>query len=476
MSKEVNDAFNISYKQTASVMGAKIAGQDIARVNKSTDEAMKKMNETAIIYKNLMTGCLKGFIAEEYHAQTFNVNAAVKGNDSRAFTPHATGGNNKNIDIRIKTKSGETIDYQSKYYKTAGKTSYELSNPEYKNMGKVAPAEQKADIKAHASRQAKRNGSVRPDQADNYEDTSKNIEDSISGDGIKSNPLSTDDAVSIAKDVKNGDEINAKKYGLTIEEFVKIKDVLRYSGKAALNAAVTASLLKAAPALVKIIDELFSSGDFHIEDFERLGLTSLNSAASGSLRGGIAAIITGSCGAGMVGDLAKSLSPEIIGASTAIAINAIQNSIKVAKGEMLSEEFANACIQDMFVAGLGLGSAALFQVLIPIPVLGSVIGNFIGSTVGAFMYIKINKVTMSFFIENGYSFLNIVTQDYKVPPEVLEKVGIRTINLDLVKLRSVGIKKINPPRINVRGVVPTTIDITCLKRGLIGVNRIGYNC
>jgi hypothetical protein len=53
----------------------------------------------------------------------------------------------------------------------------------------------------------------------------------------------------MAQDYKNGKELDAKKYRLVVEEFVRYQDILREAGNAALHAAVLNAALKALPEL-----------------------------------------------------------------------------------------------------------------------------------------------------------------------------------------------------------------------------------
>ena len=181
----------------------------------------------------------------------------------------------------------------------------------------------------------------------------------------------------------------------------------------------------------KIVNFL-QEGEVNPEDLKNVGLSVLTGAGEGYLRGGIAAIITASCKSGLLGDSLKSLIPKqlplVVAGATIIAMNAVHNAIGVYKGKMSEAEFAEACLRDSFVISFGILGASIGQGAIPIPILGALIGNVIGSICATIVYEGMKDIFFSFFIKSGVSFWKIVQQDYTLPEEVLKQTGI-----DLIK-------------------------------------------
>ncbi|MCF6155504.1 MAG: hypothetical protein E3K36_09670 [Candidatus Brocadia sp.] len=102
-------------------------------------------------------------------------------------------------------------------------------------------------------------------------------------------------------------------------------------------------------------------------------------------------------------------------------------------------------------------------------------GNFIGSTCAVLIFEGSKSIFLSFFIESGLSFFNIVKQDFIIPLEILERCGFDLIQIDKVELDTIKLDTIKPDKSNL-SITKTdgSIDITLLKRGLINVNTIGY--
>jgi len=176
-----------------------------------------------------------------------------------------------------------------------------------------------------------------------------------------------------------------------------------------------------------------------------------------------------SCRSGLLGEALKGVNPNVIGAATVVTMNAIHNSIGLYQGKMTKEQFAEACLRDSFVIGAGTAGAALGQSLIPVPILGALLGNFIGSTCAVIVFEGGKTYLLSFFIESGYSFFTIVKQEYELPRDVLEQCGFDLIKLDTIELDTIELDTIELDTIEL-----DTIGIRPLRRGLIEVNCIGY--
>jgi hypothetical protein len=91
------------------------------------DEAIEKANETLIDTYINKSGTinqnpqLHGFVAEEHHVNSFNMEAATQGSEYRAEMLQSTSKNS--VDIVIKDKSGNIVrKYNAKYGQTAKDT------------------------------------------------------------------------------------------------------------------------------------------------------------------------------------------------------------------------------------------------------------------------------------------------------------------------------------------------------------------
>lgn len=200
-------------KKALSAMSA----NDALKYLKGLDTAFKSVNDslnrTLITKANTVSKnpCLDGFIAEQYHAQTFNLNAQAAGSEYRAkvLEPSGEAYAKNSVDIVIVDKNGSVKKrYQSKYCKNAKETEKAFKRGDYRGQQKLVPEEQQADI-------AKKSTSV--------------LE---SPDGITSNPLTKQGAEQLRDEAQNGNwnELNWNEY--------KTKDLAMGIGKQAGHAAL----------------------------------------------------------------------------------------------------------------------------------------------------------------------------------------------------------------------------------------------
>ena len=76
-------------------------------------------------------------------------------------------------------------------------------------------------------------------------------------------------------------------------------------------------------------------------------------------------------------------------------------------------------------------------------------------------------------VDTGFTCFGLVEQNYELPEEILHEMGVHTIPVPRTEVSRTGV---NTTAIDtqIQRAEYETIDITVLKRGIIGVNKIGY--
>ena len=77
-------------------------------------------------------------------------------------------------------------------------------------------------------------------------------------------------------------------------------------------------------------------------------------------------------------------------------------------------------------------------------------------------------------MDTGFTCFGLVEQNYELPDEVLHELGVETIPIPRTKIERIDIPRVQTPAANISRSEYETIDITVLRRGVIGVNKIGY--
>ncbi len=447
---------------------------------------------------------LKGDVAEFWHAGTFNINAAVNGSNHRVLVDRSHGLGS--VDIRGKNfeskfglkyyKNGaESVKQQAKsifekfqeYKSNGGKESLEnylqkrgysadkvLSDPLYADQYRVIPSDQLKAATEWLERRIKEESVKRPEEVRRYQETLDMLRSKVSDNkGNESIELTETEARKLAQLSKKGD-VSAEKLNLTTEELIRFQDILRQSCKAGMSAAVITMVLKTGPEIMKAILYLIENGEIDEEQFKTIGFKALNSSSEGFVRGTVSAAITGSCKAGLCGSALKSLDPSVIGAATVLVMNSMKNSYKVAIGEMSRTQMVNELIKEMFVSTFALSMGAAGQSFIQIPLLGYMMGSFVGSLAGSIIYDAVYSPVISFCIDSGFTMFGLVEQNYELLEELLKEIGVEVFEYEKFDYSSIDTETFQFATITPEKVEPKGIDMVFLRRGVIGINCIGY--
>lgn len=475
-------------------------------INK-VNEKINKLTEDFKNFKNFKTGIpqLKGNVAEIWHSGTHNIDAAVKGVDAKTFVLRS----HERASVDIKSNSDENYGlkiysnaensaraqstsyfetYKSKYHDVENSISFEdflkkigvsesdvlKHDPIYKGQIRIIPSDQLEEAVEFLKRKIDEEAIKRPELVYKYQETLENLTDKIkSNEGSESIPLSKEDATRLAELAKEG-EFDPVEEGFTTEELVRFQNIMEQSLKAGLTAGAISMVLKVAPELYKTISMIMRNENVDKEQFQKIGFAAMQGGTEGFVRGSVAAGLTTACKSGMLGEAFKSLDPTMIGAFTVIAMNAMQNSYKLSTNKISKGEFVNRCMRDLFVTSSSLMLGGVAQATIPIPMISYLLGSFIGSISASFVYDTGYKTFMSFCVDTGFTFFGIVEQDYELPKEVLESIGIDVFEYEQFEYDKFEIEEFEYDKFEIDKFEYDKIDIVFLRRGVIGVNKIGY--
>ncbi|MGN1023246.1 MAG: hypothetical protein ACI4OJ_07105, partial [Lachnospiraceae bacterium] len=234
----------------------------IQKINDAIDQLARNINEHP--YLNLDVEQFKGYVAEEWHAQTFNIDALRKWSEHRAWTLQDNG----YASVDIGTNYGK--EYSLKYSNTAEQAenmqaalNRDTRAPKYQGQERLIADDQVNEAKAIAHRKGLKDIENRPDVSKAHLDTENHLVGKVSdGDGVQSKELSAKEAKQIAKEAKK-DGFDPEKHGLEkdpILEHVQI-DYLNQAMKAGVTAAAITAITQLVPEIYKAIDYLIKNGE-----------------------------------------------------------------------------------------------------------------------------------------------------------------------------------------------------------------------
>ena len=449
----------------------------IQEINAAIDQ-LKKINEHP--NKNLNVEQFKGFIAEEMHAGTFNIEAIRQGSSHRAWTLQENGYGS----VDVQTNFGK--EYSLKYSNTAkdaenmqAALNEDTRAPKYQGQERLIAAEQVDEAKGWAHRRNLKDIENRPDVSASHADTEEHLVGKISdGEGVESKELSIKEAKKIAAEAKKG-EFDPEQHGYTKEALIdEVRiDYVNQAMKAGLTAAAITAITQIVPELYKAIDYLIKNGEIDLKGLKKSGAVVFSASGEAFLRGSIAYGVEMAIQKGMLGEALEGVNASIVGVAVTVIFGTIKDSILVAAGKLTSTEmgmhFVDALVVSSgYLVSMKVGGTIAQSLLPQLPGIGYAIGSLLGCSV-AVIYNIGKKKLISLCVDTGFTCFGLVEQNYELPEEVLHEMGVHTIPVPRTEVSRTGVN-ITAIDTQIQRAEYETFDITVLKRGIIGVHKIGY--
>ena len=362
--------------------GAAFSGvQQVNQYATHLDEAISNANRQMADTIRTMNGeinqnpNLDGLIAEQHHANTFNLDAAQKEQPFYAETQKSTGKNS--VDIMVKDSRGGTVrKYQSKYGKDAETTEQYFKDGDYRGQRKLVPKGQGKDISGSNEK--------------------------LEFHGTESKPLSKEKAKEMQEKAQREgkvDEYSWKDYNTRI--------LAKSIGKKAGMAALFAIGFQGARILGRRISNWATGKENQsvAEDVQEFAKSSLESGASAGLTVAASGGLTVAARSGWLGKLVSKTPAGHIAAAACVGIESVKTLYKYASGELSGEEALDnvgraTCSVVGGLAGSAKGAtfgAAVGTVLGPVGtaiggIAGGIVGGIAGSTVGEAVYSAGKKI------------------------------------------------------------------------------------
>ncbi|WP_418240673.1 hypothetical protein [Ellagibacter isourolithinifaciens] len=437
---------------------------------------------------------LAGFIAEEMHAGTFNINSAIAGDAERAFIPPA----NDFASADVASTVSDAVRAQLKYYGDAshsakhqaitflesaksGKVSAEEvlrvlaadpNDPIYKGMQRVIPSDQLEDAREFLERMIATEGLRRPEQAERYKETLEQLSDRFTGaNGITSNPLDLKTAKELAEDVRTG-RLDHSKYGLTLDELVSIEDIAKNATKAGLSAAAVSAVLTLAPAIVAAIQHKIERGEFDVDELSKAGKETASAAVQGFITGAVSAAVVDAMKRGLLGEEMAQAEVGAVAAVAVVALRIAKSAASYARGNITEQELVVSIARDSFVAACSIGTGLLANSVLP--VVGYLLGSFVGSVVGSVSFAAGEKVTLALCVKSGFTVFGLVKQDYELPEEALKEIGVEVFEYERYKPDAYEPEEYEPEAFSMEAFEIERYEAVSLRRGVVGFGKVGY--
>lgn len=347
---------------------SQMSAQESARYLQSLDDAVKNANEA--MHETIttegsgyiipsMNPNLDGFIAEQHHVNSFNMNAAAKGSGLRAEVQPLKPGETytKNgFDVIIKDASGKRIhQYQMKYGATAKDTIRMINSGNYNNQTLVVPEEQVAAVQEAFP--------------------NKTVTFTIGDGDVSSKPLTKEQAKKLQEKAQTGNFMDAD-WNDYVAKDIAI-GIGKQTGYACLQGVAVGGGMEIA---TKVWNGEPIDGEEVIE-------TAIVSGADFGVKTATAGALKAASEKGVLKVIPKGTKGSTFANIAFVAIENVKVLGKVATGELTAKEGLDAMEQTTAscVAGIAASTkgtiigATIGSVLGPV---GTAVGGFIGGTIG----------------------------------------------------------------------------------------------
>lgn len=355
--------FASELERVAAARGVTNVGAYANTIESALEQATR--NSATVIRRadGAISGCLNldGFIAEQHHVDTFNVDAVTLGSPYRARVmapaPGERYGKNS-VDIVICDGDGKIVRrYQSKYGADADATNDLFAKGDYRGQRKLVP--------------------------EGHGDAVSRSTETIEMDGVSSKPFSKAQAKQQQQDAQENGESTFYDW-----EQVNRRAAARQILKGALLAAVVAVGFEGARILGRRAWNTLrgETNPTVAEDLKEFLLGSLGSAANAGFHTAFAGAMFIAVKRGLLGELLKQTAPGRIASAAFIAFENVKVLWQLGQGSITTEEALDAIGETTTVAvismaamteGAALG-AAVGAVFGPV---GAAIGGFTGGLV-----------------------------------------------------------------------------------------------
>lgn len=418
-----------------------------------------------------------GFVAEEWHTSTFNIDATAKGSKFKANRSASNGKASADVVITdgkttqeiglkyykdgtssAKAQSKNIMQNYNEYCAKAEKTgakkptfneyldanvklkeAYNILNSEYASeyagQTRLIPADQMdeatAYLKKKIAKESAKDGVTRKKLADSYADTLDSLADKITAkDGTQSVPLTEEEAKALVDLCESGEFNIEDCKGLNTSQVIKPKYILKQSMVAGSQAAALQVALAVGPEIYSIIAEGIKNGEIDENQLKNVGVDAAFAGANGFVEGSVSAALITACQAGKLGAAAKNLSPDAIGILTVLTIDSMRYGYQLSKGDITPEQYGDIMAEEIFIAVISGVSGTVLQALLPCVPFAYLAGSMVGGMLASAAYESGKEVAMQVAAGNGFEAI--------IPADVNNAINIGKETVAAVDIKKVG--------------------------------------
>ncbi|MYV17624.1 hypothetical protein [Furfurilactobacillus milii] len=454
---------------------------------------------------------LGGDEAEAFMSGSFNIQSALQGKlkSTYADAPRVNGLGTSDIDVHL--KNGRIISNQLKYGKNSNKsvnmqrTTYQGhyksahgtldgfsdwfnknkrpgSSPDSMiyddDMQRIIPSDQLESGKKFISKKITKYSQNNQNQnLSNAKEVKNGLSDHIEGNGVSSSTLSKDESTQIASDAKKG-QFDADDYGVGLKTTISNGQihVLKQAMKTGAASAAITAIISELPTLLKVIQQIANQENIDLTDLSSNTGPTIANTTDAFLQSTITGYLTTNAASKVFGEklaseAMKNLTPVGISSLVVFVYGTCKTYIQYARGKISTALVKDQVNSLLFSTIFTLSGSLLGATLGPI---GMTLGSVIGSVIGGFVYQGIENLALSYSIKSGQTIFGLVEQDYTLTDEMVKQLGLERFAIDTLKFDDIAFNDFQFEKFNFETFNFSNIEVGRLRRGVIGVNKVGF--
>ena len=489
-------------------------------------QLISEINDITETYRNNSAGSRQGFQFEAFQRKTYDYSRIVhhQGHLPEAEQPPMKGYASPDAVV-------DGTEYNAKVYADAHKTFKVIatahrddsSRLKYEGEKHLVVSDQKPDVIRDAKSAARASVNKGTAKEENYRSIARNTVDHIEDrHGNQSIPITKAgleelDRQSLSKQLSPE---TLKAFGIdpstTISWDQLRQQMVNQCIKTGTSAALIAAVFNAVPVIINAISLLIEKGEFDYDVFCQLGYQALSVPAKGFLIGCSTSAIINATNFIRLKEAAKGateakplsgIQSSMIALAVSILICTVEIAIQKALGKINRAEMADrifdCCLSSTLSIIGGLVSQKVITTLVStatqeafntiftslvskafgvtfsaaLPafnILAYLVGSAVGFTIAKVIHYGTKKLIISFCIESGCTFFGIVDQNYELPQEVIEEIGIEVFEFEKFKYDIFHADTFQFDPFTPDNFEYDKFGIRILRRGVIEFGKVGY--
>ncbi|MCI4411925.1 MAG: hypothetical protein JHC38_09680 [Thiotrichales bacterium] len=330
-----------------------------------------RLRQLAIDKQNVLADKAQGWMFEQLEVIKFNLDAVRKGSRLYAATTDSLGQtNHQTTDVLI--SNGKAFQFKSG--NKASTSAFMLADKKYADVNLVAPSDQTEKVQELYAKRIE-SGALK---STDYQNASEKLHKGVEADGISSGGTTYDEALK-ATDIEQANRIASS---------FEVKAALSDMHQSGMNAGKIGAAIGAATSGVVGIYQL-SQGKttYEVVAAQVIIDTSKSFATSYLTTACSKGVIHGLTGAGVsqttIGALTKSNAHVAIAAGI---VKTGQSVVRYLQGEIDGDQLAGEISETAITSVSAFYYGAFGQAIIPIPILGAMIGSTVGYFIGSMLH------------------------------------------------------------------------------------------